>query len=572
MTLYSKKSLYDRMTDRQATLVKKRQPFDKGREKICEIFRPDLTLTVDSEGEFTGSEIIESTGPWALGVNVRGFLSNMVGKSLEWIRYQMRERRYHGVDEVNKAMQDLEHYMYDVYEMSNYYSILPQFVTDGLSIGSPVSYCDEDVAGQSAHFTLPHYTENYLSQNWLGQDDVYHRGGDWKMTAKQAWDKFNHDDLSAALQLSMEHGEHQAEYKFLMAVYSENDPIFDDLIAEDKKFKPTGPWMQYYIQVETDINKKKPLWAKPYFIRPFTVWHYRRNYHENYSRTPAWYAVFDTKANNAGNLSMLDLVETKARPPLMSMAIWKGRTHAAPGATSWAQTVEEYNNPPKPLFERGGGNYEISKDYLDRLQFKVERHFNVPLWQMIEQYNREHKQPPTAYQIFQMIGENSAQVGPEVESFERDILGPNDEILMDIEFRSGRMVENVEFPDILLESDGRVIPKFVGPLSVAQKQHHGVQRVHAGLAATQPIRDEWPETKFKVRAGMLTEKVLENMNFPQDCITPKDEYEDIQAELAAQQAEDRRLEQAERIAKAIPSVSKDVEENSPLAALTGATT
>lgn len=565
MNSYKNKSLYDRITDRQAELVKVRQPFDAGRKKICEIFRPDLTLTVNKEGEFEGSEIIEGTGPWALGVNVRGFLGNMVGKHLEWIRYMMSERRFHGVDEVNKAMQELEHYMYDVYDRSNYYKILPQFVKDGLSIGSPVSYCDEDIANGSAHFSLPHYSENYVSQNWLGQDDVYHRGGDWKMTAKQANDKFEFDDLSLALQNDIKQGNHTNKYKFLMAVYSANDLIFKDLKADDKKYAPKLPWIQYYIQVDTEPEKKKPLWAKPYYIRPFTVWHYHRNYHESYSRTPAWFAVFDTKANNAGFLSMLEMVEEKARPAMLALAEWKGRVHYGPEGSNWAQTSDEYDRPPKQL--REGGNYRESMDFLDRLKANCERHFNTKLWQMIEQYNREHKQPPTAYQIFQMIGENSAQVGPEVESFERDILGPNDEILMDIEFRSGRLVENVEFPDILYESDGRVVPKFVGPLSVAQKQHHGVQRVHAGLAATQPIREEWPETKYKIKAGKLTERMLENMNFPQDCITPEEEYDDIQAELAEQQAEDRRLEQAERISKVIPNVQKETEENSPLAAL-----
>ena len=566
MSTYKDKSLYDRITDRQAMLVKKRQPFDAARKEICSVFRPDLTLTVDDKGDFVGSDIIEGTAPWALGVNVRGFLSSMVGKSLEWIRYIMQERRFHGIDEVNKAMQELEHYMYDVYERSNYYSVLPLFVKDGLSIGSPVMFADEDIAGARANFTLPHYSENYISQNWLGQDDVYHRGGGWKMTAKQAAEEFDLDELSDSLKLDIEHGSHDNEYKFLMAMYSENDRIFDDLKESDKKFKPTGPWMQYYIQVDTDVGKKKPLLAKPYWYKPFTVWHYHRNPHESYSRTPAWFSIFDTKGNNAGWLTQFELVESVARPPMWSMAEYKGREHFAPGGVTRALNADDYGRPPVSLNK--GGNYQVATDFLDRLKGNVERHFHVKLFQMIEQYNREHKQPPTAYQIFQMIGENAAQVGPEVESFERDILAPNDSILMDMEFRSGRMVENVEFPEVLFNSNGIVVPKFVGPLSQAQKVHHGVQRVHQGLAATQPIREEWPETKYKIRAAKLTEKVLENMNFPQDCIVPEDEYNEDMAELAALEAEDRKLEQAERIAKAIPSISKDVEEGSPLAALT----
>jgi hypothetical protein len=113
-------------------------------------------------------------------------------------------------------------------------------------------------------------------------------------------------------------------------------------------------------------------------------------------------------------------------------------------------------------------------------------------------------------------------------------------------------------------------PQFTGPLSMAQKMFLGVQRVHQGLAAVAPIFEQWPNAKFKVREAKLTEKVLEDMNFPQDCIVPEEEYEEQMAIKAKMEQEERQLEQAERIAKAIPSVTKDaVDEKSPLALLAG---
>ena len=61
------------------------------------------------------------------------------------------------------------------------------------------------------------------------------------------------------------------------------------------------------------------------------------------------------------------------------------------------------------------------------------------------------------------------------------------------------------------------------------------------------------------------------MNFPQDAIVPEEEYQVEMAELAKMEQEDRKLEQAERMAKAIPSVTKDaVDEKSPLALMAGA--
>lgn len=574
MTAYKEKNLFDRIIDRHGQLVKLRAPFDPARKTIVEHFRTDLTLTTDEDGNFLGSDIIEGSGPWYLAVMARGFQGSLVGPSIEWLRYHMRERDFKGVDEVNQWLQEFEEQMYWAYRNSNYYDILPSFITDGLSIGSPVTIADEDAGSGKVIYTIPHYTENYLSKNWLGKDDTYHR--EYEMTAMQAAKMFDKESLSDALQLELKQGNHYNKHKFIMAIYSEDDDIFNDLKPEDKKYKPDRPWPQFYIEKNADTLKKKPLPVKKgritlikdgYWSKPFSAWHYHRNPHETYARTPAWSALSDVKGNEALWSTLYEAAEGEVRPAMMAMANQKGLLHLMPGGTTWAQTKDDYNQPPFPI--RKDIKYPFGMDFADRVETKIERHFHTRLFQMIDKYNREHKQPPTAYQIFQMQGENAGQLGPAVQSFEGGLLKTNDDRMIEIEGRAGRLPPP---PDVVLEySGGEVDPQFTGPLAMAQKMFLGVQRVHNGLAGADPIFERWPETKYKVKASMLVEKVLEDLNFPQDCIVPEDEYQEYLAVLAQQEQEDRQLEQAERIAKAIPSVSKDVEPNSPLAALTGAT-
>lgn len=575
MTAYSEKSLFDRIIDRHGQLVKLRAPFDPARKTIVEHFRPDLTLTVDDEGIFLGSDIIEGSGPWYLAVMARGFQGSLVGPSIEWLRYHMRETFFKGIDEINQWLQEFEEQMYWAYRNSNYYEILPSFITDGLAQGSPVTLADEDISSGKVIYTIPHYTENYLSKNWLGEDDVYHR--EYDMTAMQAGRMFDKEKLSDGIQNEIKLGNHYAKHKFIMAIYSEDDDIFNDLKKEDKKYKPNRPWMQFFLEKNTDVLKKKPLPVMKgrislvkngYWSKPFSTWHYHRNPHETYARTPAWYALPDTKGNSALWTTLYEAAEYSVRPAMWTMANQKGRLRLMPGGQNWPLTNTDYDRPPQTINK--DQKYPFGMDMADRVETKIERHFHTRLFQMIDKYNREHKQPPTAFQIFQMQGENAGQLGPAVQSFEGGLLKPNDDRMMEIEGRAGRLPPP---PDIVLEySGGEVDPMFTGPLAMAQKMFLGVQRIHNGLAGAQPIFEMWPETKFKVRASMLVEKVLEDLNFPQNCIIPEDEYQEYLEVLAQQEQEDRQLDQAERVAKTVQSISKDVEPNSPIAALTGATT
>ena len=579
MTAYKEKNLFDRIIDRHDELVKQRQPFDPARKVIVERFRTDLTLTTDDEGNFVGSDIIEGSGPWYLAVMSRGFQGSLVGPSIEWLRYHMRDTFFKGMDEVNQWLQEFEEQMYWAYRNSNYYGIMPSFIKEGLSIGSPVSLSDEDVSSGRVIYTVPHYTENYLSKNWMGEDDVYHR--EYEMTAMQAAKKFDKDALSDNLQQELSQGNHYRKHKFIMAIYSEEDDIFKDLKPEDEKYKPNRPWMQYYIEKNATLLKKKPLPVRKgkitlikngYFSKPFSSWHYYRNPHETYARTPAWDALADVAGNDALWTTLYEATEYSVRPAMWSMAQTKGRLKLMPGGGNWPLTADDYSRPPIPINK--DLKYPFGMDLADRVESKIERHFHTRLFQMIDKYNREHKQPPTAFQIFQMQGENAGQLGPAVQSFEQGLLKPNDDRMMEIEGRAGRLPPP---PDVVLEYAARmglknmeVDPEFTGTLAMAQKMFLGVQRVHSGLAGADPIFERWPETKYKVKASILVEKVLEDLNFPQNCIRPEDEYQEYITELAKQEAEERQLEQAERMAKTIQSVSKDVEPNSPVAALTGA--
>ena len=82
-----------------------------------------------------------------------------------------------------------------------------------------------------------------------------------------------------------------------------------------------------------------------------------------------------------------------------------------------------------------------------------------------------------------------------------------------------------------------------------------------------PILEIDPMARHKIKADKLVEFLLEEAKFPQDLINDDDEYQDIINAIVQQQMQEKMVEMGTNVAKAVPSVSKDVEPNSPIAGL-----
>lgn len=567
MAAYSEKNLWERIIDRQGRLESIRAPWDSPTTAIADLTRHDLTTDIDDKGVFVGAKVVEGTPAHAARIMTHGLIGNMVSAKIPWIKYGMPETFLRGDDEINQWLNEVEEHMYSVYEQSNLYSVLPRFGLDGITVGSPVMIIEEDEGEGIIHCIVPHYTERYIFQDIYGNDIGLHLKK--KMSVLKLVEKFGKEKCGATIKKDLENGDHWKEYEVLQVIYRVDDEIFTDLKKEDKKYKPYQPWVQYYILTKLEgLDEKKPLQMRPYRAKPFTAWHFERNEHESYARTPSWNAYYDIKGGQAIHLTRLEIHEKAARPPKIAMRYLKNQLRLMPQGITWVDDIKDLD-AVKTLDEKM--NLIASKDMAIEYDEKVKRWYHYRLWMMINQMQLDDKSPPTAFQIFHALGEKSVLIGPAVDSVERNILKPIDDRFLEIEAYAGRLPQP---PDKLYELSRESIkinPKFVGPLSQSQRLYLTHRRVQENITAIAPILEIAPEVRYKYRWDIMAEKVSEQGGLWQECIVPQDEYQEYIAELAREEAEDRRLEQAEKIAKAIPSVSKKVEEGSPLAALTGET-
>jgi hypothetical protein len=210
-------------------------------------------------------------------------------------------------------------------------------------------------------------------------------------------------------------------------------------------------------------------------------------------------------------------------------------------------------------------------DFVDRISDNRKRHFHIDLFRLLDEFTRTHKQQPTAYQVAQMLNEKNVQIGPAIQSFERGLLGPVDNIFMEIEINSGRFWRETEPPDTVFQTNGNLQPRFTGPLAQAQRLSVAMRRLTDSLSMATPIFDRWPDSIHKIDEGVLLERVLEELDFYQDAIVDQDTYNEIKEAISMSRQRQAMLENASVAADVAQKLGTETQDGSPLKQLTGAT-
>lgn len=590
MPSYEQKNLFERIMIRQTEVEHERSHLEPDYDRIIGLFRPDMVRFRHKIGPneqtrgILGANIYEGTGPWASNLMADGMQGNLVSPSIEWLRYAMDDKIFEGNDEVNQWLQDLEEHMLGVYREpnSNFYAAMGPFTRHGVTTGSPVIIPELDPDSGKILSIVPHPATRYFMQNRFGVTDVLHLQNQWKI--RNAVRTFGLENMSKSTQHAYKEGQ-DGNIIIVRAIYFYLDRIFKDLpdssvdgteILIDgnekrhatKTFTPRWPWVSIYCEKDAEgrfeKEEKTPLRIEGYFSKPFTIWHYEKDQSEIYSRTPAWFAYFDTKSLNNMRKTMIMGAQKSVDHAWWVPDYLKTRFKSYPGGINWASRTN-FENMPKILDEniKPAYGFEIEAEF----KKSVERWFHTRMWFMINRLAEELQAPPTATQILTMSGEKATVLGPIVGRY-LDVMTDIDSRHFDIENRRG----NIPIaPDIVHDhfqgKPAQINPEFIGPLAQLQKRFLGIQRLEVGLPVIKAFAEIDPMSVHKVKAHKALEFALEELKWPQDLINDDDEFEAIVSAIAQQQMLEKGVQMGTEVAKAVPSVGKAIEENSPVAGL-----
>ena len=580
---YSTLAFSKRMVNRHSEYVTRRRLTDDQNDVIAELFRPDLVRGLVGqkiEGAFSSPKIVESTGPHAAMVWARGFTGNMVSRKSQWYREKLKEPprqtgvTFKGNDEVEQYIQDVDDHLTDVYRRSTFHDVILQYALDGGTTSSPVMLRERDILNDRIICKVPDYSQRWLDKDIFGRDNALHVI--WEWNALQAAEFFGKDNLPQQIKTQLGNGDHYTKSQYLQAIYPAGDPIFDDL-PKGGEIKATHPWMEYFICMadtdSTNLKILKPLNKGPgYFTRPFSTWHYWRNWHEVYGRSMAWWAVYDVKGSNKHWQALFGEADLALRPPTWAMARLQGIMSLGPAGQNFADSEEEYARPP--MFLERKTHYQVAMDFADRLAFAIKRHFHNDLFMGANVIAETKDQPESVYAHWLMESERNVQLLPQVETFENQFLRDNHEAFIEIErtaepaYPWGRLPKP---PDIVLEfGSGDDDVEFIGKLSMAQQRDITLSRYFQNIGMSEILFKYKPILVEKIKWGQAYEKILEAGNFPASDIFSEEEYD------AIVQATNQRLIQAElaenqlKQSQAAKNLQGKTEEDSPLNQLTEA--
>lgn len=576
---YSTRPLWDRIKARQGDYEQTRDPWESQWETIIEHLRPDLVAGLLGQkdiGEFEGSKIVEGTGPHAVRVWQRGFQANLISRKIEWFREQVKEPpawtgvKFKGNDEVNKYCQELAEHLSERYRRSNYYDRMGMFTLNGGTLGSPVMLFSQDIARDRMVCEVPDYASVWLDKDIFGEDNCLHVQREW--TALQAEEMFGFDQLPLSVRQQLQQGTFYAKTKYIQAIYGAGDRIYRDLPGGE--MLAPYPWREHFLCTEdTDKRILRPTNKGPgYFTRPFASWHYHRNDHEVYSRTMAWWAIFDVLGSEGMWEATYGDAEYSVKPATWANAALRGLLDMSPGGDNWARNREEYETPP--MFLDKGTRYDKGIDFADRLAGMVRRHFHYDFFMAVNQIMLSKQQPETAFGLSRAQAENGIQLVEEIESYEQQVLGHAHDVFIDYErlaepaYPWGRLPKP---PQILLDySDGNVDVEFIGPLSLMQINDRQVERFYRSMEPAQIVFQAQPETLHKLKWSQILEHLLESQNFRQDDIVSEEEFVQIVEGVRQRAMQAEMAEMAPKMTQAAKNLQGKTEKGSPMAMLTGA--
>ena len=566
--LQAERKTYEPMVDEIIKFV------SHGRRKIGD--------NTKQKGKRTGVDVYDGTAISAANLAADGIHGYLCSKSIHWFDFTLpgkinfprtsimrawTGKRLDDLPEVKQWLDDCEEVQYAAYQRSNFYDFSPNYIRDGMTIGTPTAIIDEDIKKGRIVFTLPHFRECYVSENNFGEVDTLYRV--YNLTLKQLVQKFGADVIFGL--------DHQLKTQYKNNPYTEEEVLHATYPRTDfdptKLDKKNKPWASMWIlrpgvggvhsQVASGSGGSKLIDEAGYSDLPTVTWRWRKNNDEVYARTPAWDAYVDISLANQQGRTNLVAGHKMVEPPMVGPEDLRGKVRNVPGGWTWIQGDVTKDRIPMPLLT--GIQLPYGAEQQERTDRAIKQHFNVDFFLMLNQA-AFNKVELTATQVVGMQGESAAIMGTRIGRFQNEGLDNIQDRVWNIETRARRMPPP---PPILQDMGGVPIEiDYLGPLAQSQKRLFKMQGVRAGVELAGQIGQVFPYAIDKIDGDKMMEEGLESVGFPNSAIRSNEEVKKIRAERQKQEEIQKTLEMAEQASKATKNLSKPMEEGSLMEAVT----
>jgi hypothetical protein len=540
-------------------------------------------------GQNTGMEIYDDTAMLARNTLVKGMVGYLCSRNQPWFGLEipgmlnfprtslMRAwsgKRVDSYPEVQKWIQNCQDVMYSAFNRSNFYDVIPEFISDGATAGTAHFLIEEEIAESRIVFTVPHFRECYIAENRFGKVDTNYRVN--KMTLRQFVQQFGMEAMERA-DVNFKHAYEQnmhEQREVLHAIYPRKDWQPGRIDAKGKKWESDWVYRKggkiLASQQENSNGQGVTMLSEGgYDSMPILTWRWRKNSDEIYGRGPAhdaWIAI--ATANQMGRTNLIT-AQKAAEPPMVAYEDQRGKIQRGPNGITFIPPNRGDIRQTAPLaLTTGVQNLPFNTEYQQRIGQIINEHFHRDTFTLLTQLAQggASERMVTA-QINELMTEKAALLGTIVGNLQSEGFDPMIARVYDIEARAGRIPE---VPQILLESMHEPIKvQYLGLLSQAQTRVTKVRSIQSGVALVTQITQFDPIAMHAVDTDQMVREAWDAVGGPASCLRPPKEIAQIREMAQKQQEKQQQIENAPKIAKAAALASKGAEPDSPLKELMG---
>lgn len=537
-------SLKKRLLRRQKELEEIRLPWESLWQDIADYVVPrryDIKST-QTKGKKTGELIFDGTPLMALQLLADGLHGYLVSPSIQWFRLKMADNALSEYQEIKVWLNECEEDMYSAFHQSNFYESMSEYFIDGGSIGTATMYLEEIIKDGKISFSARHPNECFIAEDVYGRVDTVFRK--FKLTARQALQKFPESNLSHNLLQAAKNGRGDDRFEFIHCVYPRSDRNIGKKNAANKKYA------SIYLQTETGQDEQNKIIDEGgYDNLPYAVWRWRKNTNEIYGRSPASDALFDILTLNRMSKTMMAAGQIAVEPPMNVPADMRGKERFGPRGLNY---YDDLKNVPFPI--NLAGNYPIGVDREDKKREAIEKHFKVDFFLMLANLQRQ----ATATEIIERQGEKAAVLGATIGRLNNECLNPIIDLVFDIEYRARRLPAP---PQILIDyiaenGNGKINVDYLGPLAQAQKRLFRSQGVMRSLEALGPLAQTKPDIMDNFDFDLIAREIAESFGMPQKAIRSINDVEKLRQEREELMRQEMEKADMMRAAEGIKTVAQ----------------
>lgn len=474
-------------------------------------------------GEKRMERVYDITAPLALDRGAAGLSALVIPQSERWHTLRASDDALNDVPAVKKWFEDVTELLFDMRASpkANYYSQAHEGFMSELAFGNHCQFIDESKGG-GVRYRNVHIGQVWIDVDHQGRVDTIYRR--MLLTAKAAVQQFGKvwgkGGAPQKIRQALEQGRLE-EFEFVHIV-SPRDNVDPESLDVDSM-----PWMELYIFPDERLLIEEGAYEElPY---QYPRWSISPN--ENYGRSPGMLCLPGVKVLNEQEHTLLRSGHLKVDPPLLGRddgAFGSGgkRPRFKPGSYHAGMVNMQGQSLVQPLVT--GADIESTFEMMNAKREQLQGAFYLDLFRMFTDNPKM-----TATEVLERVTEKGQLLAPAIGRIQSEWLGPQIHRELGILGRQGALPP---MPEEMIEAGAGYEVEYVAQAQRMQRSREMVA-FNRTVEMALPFAQVNPKVLQKFNIEKAIEHSMDVFGGPSDLLRTDEEYAEIVAQLAEQEAQ-----------------------------------